>query len=216
MHTDPKPAKIARTEVRKDMAEFVSKLASLPFVPMEKKVFDNLSQCEDLLFDPSIKQAFLLPLFHFLRKETLRVHIPLSAYHDRSDSSSSSDPAGPSFAVNSKNGYKYWVICTEGLDLVEAMRKQKKQDGTPLYGPEVISRLVDRYSKTWWKVQKHEYEEIQKAVKMNALNPNSASAPYEPVVLRLNSIQKKLIEDKFTKDDVTLLIPSVSVVASVY
>lgn len=207
MHIDPKPAKIARQELRKDMVEFVSRLSSLPFVPMEKKVFDNLSQCEDLLFDPSIKQAFLLPLFHFLQRPTIRVHLPFSALP--SHVASGSDPVGPSFAVNSKNGYKYWIICTEGIDTIDAMKKQKKPDGSPLYSQEVLSRLVERFSKTWWKVQKQEYEEIQKVVAHRA----SLSPPnLDPVILRLDSIAKKVIEDKYTKDDVTMLIPSVSVI----
>jgi len=186
------------------MAEFVSKLAVLPYVPVEKKVFDNLAQCEHLLFDPSVKQAFLLPLFHFLQKSTLRVTLPDGALQDVQSggggSSSSSSYAKPF------GGYKYWVMCTEGLDAINAMKKQKNEDGTPVYSSDVIARLVDRYGKVWWKIQKFEHEKIVKAM-------TDISRQIE---VQLYMISKKVIQDKSSHEDITMLVPSVNVVAFSY
>jgi len=161
-------------------------------------VFDNLAQCEHLLFDPSVKQAFLLPLFHFLQKNTLRVTLPDGALQDvQSGGSSSSSSSAKPFG-----GYKYWVMCTEGLDAINAMKKQKNEDGTPVYSPDVIARLVDRYGKVWWKVQKFEHEKIVKAM-------TDISRQIE---VRLDMISKKVIQDRSSHEDITMLVPSVNIV----
>lgn len=197
MRIDPRPSKIARTDLRKDMAEFVSKIYALPYTPLERKVFDSLSQCEHLLFDPSIKQAFLLPLFHFLQKSSLSIQIPLGA------SSSSSSSYGGGGGGVPKGDYKYWVLCNEGADAIEAMKKQKNSDGEPLYSSEAISRLVERFGKVWWKVQKTEYEDIQAALS----SKQSEGLPRVASVF-IRSIAKKVIKDKFTNEDITMLVPS--------
>lgn len=192
-------------------------------------MFDNLAQCEHLLFDPSIKQAFLLPLFHFLQKSKLRVFLPLgqlpnddssdntSNIHDRAVSKEvcPAHLAPPSFIVNAgKSAYKYWVICTEGLETIEAMRKQKKEDGSPLYTESDLQRLTDRYGKTWWKLSKQEYEELVSRMKSAAKPHFAVSSKGLDTHLVLRSIQKKVIDDKFSKDEITLLIPETVPVVS--
>jgi len=205
------------------MLGFVSKFSSLPFAPVERKTFDNLAQCEHLLFDPSIKQAFLLPLFHFLQKSKLRVYLPLgelpadpslddntSGAYDRTISKEvcPAHLAPPSFIQNAgKSAYKYWVICTEGFETIEAMRKQKKEDGSPLYSEGDLQRLSDRYGKTWWKVPKQEYEDLVSRMKTVARAHFAVSSKGLDTHLFLRSIHKKAIDDKFSKDEITLLIP---------
>lgn len=93
-------------------------------------------------------------------------------------------------------------MCTEGLDAINAMKKQKNEDGTPVYSPDVIARLVDRYGKVWWKVQKFEHEKIVKAM-------TDISRQIE---VRLDMISKKVIQDKSSHEDITMLVPSVNIV----
>ena len=224
-----RPAKQARIELRKDMAVFVSKFSALPFSPAERKVFDNPAQCEHLLFDPSIKQAFLLPLYHFLQKTRLRIFLPLgsleqsakfpagvfSAFSLDCPPAHAEAPSYVSYAASSKNAYKYWVICKEGLDAIEAMRKQKNENGEPLYSEGDLQRLTDRYGKTWWKVSKQEFEALQKALISTessaaaavAADCNGGGGVVIDIFAELRCIHKKTIEDKFTKEEIVMLTP---------
>lgn len=208
------------------MQAFVSKFSSLPFSPLERKVFDNLAQCEHLLFDPAMKQAFLLPLFHFLQKDRLRVFLPMGSLAAPDVGSAAASSAAtschahipaPSFVqAAGKNAYKYWVICTEGLETIEAMRKQKSEDGSPLYSENDIQRLTDRYGKTWWKLPKQEYEGLVRSIESvwGSSASSSSGAVVDSFVL-LKAIHKKTIEDKFSKDDITMLVPeTISVVTA--
>lgn len=172
------------------MTEFLQKIAhSLPVSPPELKLFDSLSQCEHLLFDASIKQAFLLPLFHFLRKKSIQIQFPLA-------------PA--SLCPPNAGSYKYWVQCEEGLDLLNKMAMVKKEDGSLLYHPADIDRFRLKYGKTWWKIPQGEYQKVQKMIP-HCSPPFTLGNNF--ITVEIEFVNKKTIDDKLTKEEIVMLIP---------